>query len=305
VTRPRGTDRPRWRAKTRHRFDRDGARTTATSTARDELSRWLGTRAFDKESIDALEALDLTAYLRDTAHIAIDAGERLRQLAIAVETRLATSAMPRGFLALERIYTEVRGMGAEQAETSFAIGAHSCVELGCDDVEGPVPRAILAKAEQAAHRAIAARDDDANAHYMLGSILYKRGDMTGALAAFTDATKREAKMGWAELFRAHCLHDLKRWEEAAAAYDVVDASAFDGPTAWRWILSREQRAACLLMAGRRDEALSAFDAVLTQYEREPHRMQGLHTDLEAAAKGELAPELGARVAALFGRLDWT
>jgi len=208
--------------------------------------------------------------------------------------------MPRGFLALDRIYAEAVRLGSEEAETSLAISADACVEhFPRTERERSAAAAILTKGEQAARRAIARRDDDALAHYALGSILYSGGHTANALAAFTDATTRDATMGWALLFRAHCLHDLKEWDEAVLAYDAVKASSFEGVIAWRYDLAREQRAFCLLMAGRRGAAIAAFEMILARYEREPHLFRDFHDDLMAAADGALAPELGTRVAALL------
>lgn len=108
-----GLDRPRWRAKQRHRHDRALA---VGSDPHAHLQSWLQARGWTKRGVEALEALDLTAYLRDTAHIDLVPNERLRQLAIALESELLSRDQPRGWLALERIYEFASAVDPKDAE---------------------------------------------------------------------------------------------------------------------------------------------------------------------------------------------
>jgi tetratricopeptide (TPR) repeat protein len=285
--------RPRWRAKTRHRLDRRPS--TAGEDAAKELAAWLAQRQVARVGLAAIEALDWTAYLRDTSHIELPPGERLRRLAIELEDEAASAPMPRGFLALARLYDAARELGSAEADTSLAIAAHACA--GWEDT--PSVHSIRVKGTQAARRAIAARDD-ALAHYVLGLFLYGEHALADALASFDATLARDPMLEWARLYRAHCLHDAERWSEAVAAYDAVNPAAFTGPTVWRYDLLREQRAFCRLMAGDREGALADFERLLALYEKEPHRMQPLTLgDLRRAATRELAPELGDRVVALL------
>src|SRR5690349_18595899 len=75
--------------------------------------------------------------------------------------------------------------------------------------------------------------------------------------------------GWAQLYRAHCLHDLGRWSEAVQAYSKVDPSFFVGSIAWRYGLLREQRAWCHLQAGHKAQALAEFLGIVHRYELQP------------------------------------
>ena len=261
--------------------------------------RVLGERlaAYDTLAIDRIEAIDLTAYLRETSDIDVPPGERLRQLAIRTELEASCASMPRGYLALERIYEAARRLGCEDVDTSLAISAERCSSLNNDDLSAR-------KGEQAARRAIAVRADDALAHYILGLLLYARDALEEARTCFETAIALDASMHWAKLYRAHCFHDEGRWVDAVSAYSSVNPAAFMGDTAWRYDLLREQRAFCRLMAGDRAQALTELDAIVERYEREPWLMDPLTlADLRCAATGALQPELGQRVERLLSRAD--
>lgn len=100
--------------------------------------------------------------------------------------------------------------------------------------------------------------------------MHRTGSTEDALGELERAIELDGSHGFARLYRAHCLHDLERFEEAAAAYDDVPHGAFRGPTSWRMDLLVEQRAHCRGMAGDLDGARADFERVLTRYEREPH-----------------------------------
>ncbi|APR75526.1 Hypothetical protein A7982_00872 [Minicystis rosea] len=295
-----GRDRPRWRAKLRHRLDR----TPAAAPVPDpdtSLQAWLQDRGWEELPVDQLEKLELTAYLRATASIPLAPTERLRQLAIALESSLLRGTQPRGWLALERIYAFGRSIdpGDPVLETSRAITAEQAARDADDQPD--VRRRMLLVGKDAAGRAIDLKPDHAAAHYVLGMLDYSRnGSLESALACFERAIRHDPALGWAQLYRAHCLHDLERWAEAAQAYADVDPSYFTGRSAWRYDLLREQRAFCLLQAGDEERALAEFLAILHRYEREPRlaRWQLLR-ELTAAAKGSLHAELSDRFAQLL------
>lgn len=293
-----GLDRPRWRAKLRHRYDRTRV---SASDPREHLQAWLRDRAWADLQVERLETLDLTTYLRDTAHLDLVPAERLRQLAIALETQLLSRNQPRGWLALERIYAFARSLDPNDAmlETSRAITAATAASEAGDRLD--LRRRMILVGREAAARAIEVQPSYADAHYALGMLDYsfRYGSIESALACFERAVAEDPTFGWARLYRAHCLHDLGRWVEAARAYSEVDPSFLTGDSAWRYDLLREQRAWCLLQAGDREQASAEFLALLRRYEREPQlaRWQSLR-ELTAAAEGPLHAELSARLAQL-------
>ena len=71
---------------------------------------------------------------------------------------------------------------------------------------------------------------------------------------------------WSSLYKAHCLHDLGRWPEAATAYAAVDGGRFKRLQAWRGELAREQGAYCLWRSGEFDQARGLFEAILERRE---------------------------------------
>lgn len=248
-----------------------------------------------------VERLDLTTYLRETNRIDMSPTERLRMLAVALETGMTASEQPRGWLALERIYAAGRALDPDDVtiEVSRAITAEACATLVPDGSE--VARRILSAGRAAAERALELRPDDARAAHALGMLDYSfgSGSIEAALASFERAVLLDPGYGWARLYRAHCLHDLERWSEAAHAYSAVDPAFLVGPAAWRYDLLREQRAWCLLQAGEREEAFAEFVRLLRRYEAQPGlaSTQELR-ELTAAAEGPLHAELSTPLARL-------
>lgn len=303
-TRPKeGQDRPRWRAKLRHRLDRAQP---PVSEPYEQINAWIDEHGWANLDVARLEALDLTAYLRETAHIQLAPTERLRRLAIALEDQLNASEQPRGWLALERIYAagSMLDPGDAEIDVSRAVTAGLCAS--CVDNRPDVRRRMILAGRAAATRAIELRPNDAGAHYALGMLYYsfQDGSIESALACFEAAIGADPNVGWARLYRAHCLHDLSRWSEAAQAYSDVDPAFLVGPRAWRYDLLREQRAWCLLQAGQRGQALAEFLGILHRYELQPGlaKYQMLQ-ELTAAAEGPLRAELSDRLGALRRKLD--
>jgi tetratricopeptide (TPR) repeat protein len=141
---------------------------------------------------------------------------------------------------------------------------------------------------------------------MLGLLDYsfQYGSIESALTCFEAAVAVDPSFGWARLYRAHCLHDLGRWSEAADAYSEVDPSFLVGPIAWRYDLLREQRAWCLLQAGKEEEALAEFFGILHRYELQPRLAKyQLLKELTAAAEGPLRTELSERLTQLARKVD--
>ena len=63
-------------------------------------------QSLDRAALEELESLSLRGFMQQTSHIAMPAGERLRELAILIEPVAAAASQPRGWQLLQRIYTE-------------------------------------------------------------------------------------------------------------------------------------------------------------------------------------------------------
>lgn len=194
----------------------------------------------------------------------------------------------------------------------MAVTSLSLADMADDD--DPGKDRLWRIALEAAETACAVDNANPDLRYTLGHVLYlaRPPRTTEALAEFEHAMALEPGHAWANLYQAHCLHDLARWNAAAEAYGKVDAAAFAGHAAWRTELLREQRATCLLRAGRRREALSTFTAVIERREAAISRGEdSLNSPvlceppllLVEAAKGELRAELLPRVRALVESFD--
>jgi tetratricopeptide (TPR) repeat protein len=290
-----GQDRPRWRAKLKHHDDEKGRQGVEPH---ERLDAWIDERGWRSAELETVESLDLTSYLRATASIGLTSTERLRKLAMALEPTMSLSDQPRGWLALERIYAAGVALCPDDAdiEISRALTAESCASSARDDAE--VRRRMILAGRRAVARALELRPTDPAAHHAQGMLDYSfdDGSIEAALAAFERAIALDPAHGWSRLYRAHCLHDLERWSDAATAYADVDPSFLTGASAWRYDLLREQRAWCLLQAGDRERALAELLALLHRYETQPRLAQfQLLRELTAGAEGSLHAELGERL----------
>ena len=206
---------------------------------------------------------------------------------------------PKGWNILKRIYDEAISYDSDYEFNyhSLTLSARHCVLFLDNDSE--VARKVLREAEQACLLGLQRLPESGLVHHSLGRIVYELGDSERALSSFTTAVELDQKLGWAALFKAHCLHDLKRWEEALVAYRQVDLSFFKGHAYWHGVLVRDQIACCLYKAGDKEEAFSQFEECFAQYEKNPGLLF-VARYLEEAC--EFFPDkFGKRAIALFER----
>lgn len=295
---------PRSRAKQRGRLDRVEPE---AEPERVRLSSWIA--AWLSAEQRELSSLDLREYLSETSCFEIDAGERLRLLAVHLDEHgLVTSGSELAqWEVFSRIYEFAKRLSPRDP-TVFESEAITALDLarGLDHGE-PAHQRLMAIAKRASLRAIELDESDGTLLYTYGSVLYADADTEAALAAFDAALARAPDHAWARLYRAHCLHDLQRWSEAADAYSRVDPAAFVGDRAWRMELLREQRAFCLLHAGRREQGLALAEEVISRRERALARGDDWRSSpvlseppcllAEAARRGWLPDELRARLEA--------
>ncbi len=77
------------------------------------------------------------------------------------------------------------------------------------------------EASEAVTRAIALAPDSAEAQYQRGSVLHVQGDVKGALAAYDQAVKLDARHVEARVTRAGLYVDLRRYDDAARDLDEL------------------------------------------------------------------------------------
>jgi hypothetical protein len=309
---------PKSRAKLRGRLDGEDRSATQAEpqVVRDELFAWIAGWLPARPSTQQLASLDLRSFVRDSAHLGFDAAERLRLLAVHLddESLVVTGTSLARWEIYKRIYAEARRLSPDDPWIlrSMAITALDIAESAERDEAGR--DRLWNEAASAAWSACELDDADPQLLYTLGHVLYCAwpSRTEEALVEFERALVLDNADQWANLYRAHCLQDLRRWREAADAYAGVNASAFVGAKAWRVELLREQRAFCLLRAGDRNEALAAFVEVLQRREAaiargedslESPALSEPPVLLVEAAHGELRAELYERVEALIDSFD--
>lgn len=230
--------------------------------------------------------LDLEVYLRDTAHIELSIPRRLRGLG----WEFHSWAWP----ALKRIYTRALRDDPNDART-FALMGADCAHAAA--IAHPPADSLFDEAYGYFSRARALAPSDVVVSCMNAYALYRdgRGNRTEvALELYDEALTLEPNDEWALLYRAHCLQNLKRWDDAIEAYDAVPRGMFQGPESGLMDLLVEERARCLWLSGKVKEAKAEFERILTRYESQPHLAEyGYLLNLLWAAKE--IPSLRPRV----------
>lgn len=219
--------------------------------------------------IPDIRRIDLERFLAASSHFDLDAAERLVRLAIHLELAATSLLGLSGWESLRRVYELARELSPADAMLPVSM-SYSARWLG----EGaPDEKRLLAISENYAREAVRMAPDDGRGHYALGRALYDQGRVEPALEAFVRTLELEpdpAMAAWTHLYKAHCLHDLERWNDALSSYDAVDRSQLTGPSAWRSDVLTEQRAYCLFKADQKEDAIALLRRILDRYEAEPH-----------------------------------
>jgi tetratricopeptide (TPR) repeat protein len=265
----------------------------------------------------AIESLDVTRFLRRTAEIDLPPAQRLRKLAIHAETRLTWRAeQPRAWLAHDRLYRAALDLAldpeAKTVHESRAISARAHAEALRLDLdlaswkESALRRRMMRTARQALAEAIALDPEDGHPLFLLGHHCYFDPDegQLEAIGCYDRAIARKPDLGLALLYRAHSLHDLERWREAASAYDAVPPDSLAGPDSWRHEHLLERRAHCWWRAGETERATREFGTLLSRWEQSAQcASDAWGWDLAEAVRGSLRHALFERTFALYARED--
>ncbi len=225
-----------------------------------------------KISATNLLSINLTEFLRSTEGFDIPSEERLRQLAIHLEFQAQSLPGESGWHALKRIYDFAIKLDEnnEVLWHSMAIAAH---EMADDNQKSEQSKSKIFRAgKHAILTAMSIRPDWGDAHYMLGHLYYFQDKKEAALKEYEKALECENEdkvHSWAQLYKAHCFHDMQEWDKAIESYTKVDLSAFSGAKAWRTDILREQIAECTHKIGKKEEAQNMLLKIIERYEAEP------------------------------------
>lgn len=260
---------------------------------------WLEQQARDNPRMAAerISSVSLTKFLQSSPDIDMAPDEKLRRLAIHLEPDCEVMEQPKGWKILRRIYRETLKYAPRWPwhYHSMSISLTGCAEMLNDG--DPVRVNLYKESVDACGEGIAVDCNISELFSMLGRSFYGLCQLDDAIAAYDRALELDSRNMWAALYRAHCFHDLERWDDAVTAYEAVDISFFDGIKSWRGVLVRDQLAACRMHAGDLDQALADFEAALHRYETNPGLLFSRQY-LDEAAKGPFGEQLADRVRAL-------
>jgi tetratricopeptide (TPR) repeat protein len=201
----------------------------------------------------------LDAFLGATAHLDASAGDRLRQLAIALEMH----SFRNGWADLRSIYVFAATIEPDNYRVPHSHGISASRWADNERLSDTERLALGQEAEAAYLAALRLAPGTSHIAHSLGILWYdhcwtaERNEeyRLRALGWFEQAVAWDVTNDVAHLYIAHCHHDVRDWPRAIAAYERVDLArlARNWP-AWRAVKCREQLAACYAASGNLDEA---------------------------------------------------
>lgn len=214
-----------------------------------------------------IESINVKNFLYATSNIRLVSEERLRNLAIFLEENVCKEM--RTWLAIDRIYCAATNINANDIRLhhSRALTAHLFHEI-LDNSKNK--KRIQEVAFNAIDSALAIDETDVESLYLKGTLYYFSNEHSKnkALKCHDQALSIDPQHAWSLLYRAHCLHDLQNWHEAAEAYSKIKASFFCGNQAWRYEIFLEQKAYCCFKAGQKNKALREFSCLIDRWKKD-------------------------------------
>jgi tetratricopeptide (TPR) repeat protein len=236
-------------------------------------------RAFRGEGEICVTNASLEVFLMETRDIEIPEEEKLRQLAISTEHDIFAE----GWTGLRAIYEAAAKANSQDPYVfhSWGISAREWFE-DYRTAELTQRLAIASEAEKVLSIALDLEPKSSQIASSFGQIYYshptraedRKTYLSKAMTWFRQALEWDADNVMAQLYLAHCHHDLAfhysdqdHWQLAVEAYENVDQDqlARDWPQ-WRAVKCREQLAACYAWSGNQKKAEQLFSALLDEIE---------------------------------------
>jgi tetratricopeptide (TPR) repeat protein len=204
----------------------------------------------------------MSAFLEITKNIELPKEERLRQLAIAIEREEIVD----GWKGLLKIYEVALQENPTGVKVFRSIGV-SAIEWCNDWRESDLSKRNRATLDgkEAISKGLKISPKDGDLSHVMELLYYeehyeseaeKLKNTETAYQWFCRAAENNAVES-AKLHRAHCLHDLHRWDAAIIAYESVNQKLLaEQLHPWRVYKLREQIAYCYAQAGQHEKALT-------------------------------------------------
>lgn len=235
-------------------------------------------RSFTDESVVQVTSSALQVFLEETKMIDLPAEEKLRRLAVALESE----TLEHGWDSLHLIYQTAAQINPHNPRVFHSWGISACTWLEgwiCPTSAKRV--AIAVEAEQVLLKALELAPQNSFIAYTLGQVFCnhplleddQQSLLSQAIRWFHSAVSWDPENVIAQLYLAHCFHDLallgdsQHWEQAITEYQKVDQErlAREWPE-WRAVKCREQLAACFAGAGKEPEAIRHISDFLDELE---------------------------------------
>jgi len=215
----------------------------------------------NKDPIPVSEAL-LEEFLKNTEHIDLSDAEKIRRLGISLEHK----TFENGWEGLSQIYEFAHKIAPQEIDilTSWVISAN-WYYTGITELPKSRCIEIADKCEAILKKALTISSENDDLHHVFGNLYYDYPAQEEELPKFTQlalhhyqkAVQLNSQNPMAQLYIAHCYHDLKEWDKACQAYQAVDTELLlaEYPYSdWRIAISKQQIAHCCMHLGKLDEA---------------------------------------------------
>ncbi len=216
------------------------------------------------------KTVDLPSFLDSTEHWAVEEGERLRQLAIALEEEDENLSLPDMWDKLSSIYEEASRRDGENPLIyhSKAITALHTIQAAWmnENYHKLIPQ-LKKEALHAIQQAVSLEEDNANFYYTWGLILdFTKSESEATLQKFREALEKDPEFHMARLYLGDLLFHNGQWEAALAELERVGRKPLleDWPL-WRSVLLEELTYICYQKLDRERLAAETFGRLVHLY----------------------------------------
>ncbi len=237
-----------------------------------ELRTWLDTSF--SSMVAPTPRIDLRKYLQETALFELAVQERLRLLAVYLEEG-SQEPFDSLYPLLHPIYLQASAYAPDDGEShrSWTVCWLNLMPL---EEDCPARQKTLSVLRQRLGQALALKPGNSRLLEAQGLLLYYLGDTKEAVDHLERCLSIDSSNNSARWHHAFCLHEQARYSQALITYRRVDPSQL--PNEWHRSELQERVAHCLLMSGRKSEALNKLETILSRYESEPHLAEEAMSD---------------------------
>jgi len=222
-----------------------------------------------------VKTLNLSDFLQNIENPDIENSEKLRQLAIKIESRFFFEEKEK-WEVLEAIYLRGISENAEDAILHESRGISASMIIALSQDEG-FKKELLKVGIDSFSKSLSLGNNDARLYYHWGYLHYP-ANLSLAIEKFEEALKIEEDYAIASMYLGYSYFDLKNWEKAISALGKVNEEELRGH--WEKIKSLELIACAQIESGSLSEGISLLnEKVVSEYKLGRYNADDLDLDL--------------------------